>query len=119
MRTFLDVFPNASLWNDGEFMVGTALPLQLDPGTIDRMRADPTTRDALDAIGLTSFDVLRTWYTAGADEMRTFVGPGPLLTDDRPLVEYHHWLPPDDEQPPLDLSAVKGDVNRIVARGGR
>ena len=61
----------------------------------------------------------RTWYTAGADEMRTFVGPGPLLTDDRPLVEYHHWLPPADEQPPLDLSAVKGDVNRIVARGGR
>ena len=119
MRTFLDVFPNASLWNDGEFMVGTALPLRLDPGTIDRMRADPKTREALDAIGLTSFDVLRTWYTAGADEMRTFVGPGPLLTDDRPLVEYHHWLPPDDEQPPLDLSAVKGDVNRIVARGGR
>jgi len=41
------------------------------------------------------------------------------LTDDRPLVEYHHWLPPAHEQPPLDLSAVKGDVNRIVARGGR
>ena len=119
MRTFLDVFPNASLWNDGEFMVGTALPLQLDPGTIDRLRADPKTREALDAIGLTSFDVLRTWYTAGADEMRTFVGAGPLLTDDRPLVEYHHWLPPADEQPPLDLSAVKGDVNRIVAGGGR
>lgn len=119
MRTFLDVFPNATLWNDGEFMVGTLQPLQIEPGTIDRMRADPKTRDALDAVGLTSFDVLRTWYTAGADEMRTLVGPGPLLTDDRPLVEYHHWLPPAHEQPPLDLSAVKGDVNRIVARGGR
>ena len=119
MRTFLDVFPHATLWNDGEFMVGTLQPLKLDPGTLDRMRAEPRTREALDAIGLTSFDVLRTWYTAGAGEMRTFVGPGPLLTDDRPLVEYHHWLPPAHEQPPLDLSAVKGDVTRIVARGGR
>ena len=119
MRTFLDVFPNATLWNDGEFMVGTVQPLQIEPAALERMRANPATREALDAIGLTSFDVLRSWYTAGADEMRTFVGAGPILTDDRPLVEYHHWLPPANEQPPLDLSALKGDVNRIVAGGGQ
>ena len=118
MRTFLDVFPNATLWNDGEFMVGTVAPLQIDPAALARMRAHPATREALDAVGLTDFAVLRKWYTAGPDEMRALVGPGPLLTDDRPLVEYHHWLPPDAEQPPLDLSAVKGDVNRVIAGGG-
>lgn len=118
MRTFLDVFPNATLWNDGEFMIGTAEPLRLDPGTLGRMRADATTREALDAIGLTSFDILKSWYTGSADEMRAFVGPGPLLTDDRPLVEYHHWLPPPGEQPPLDLSAFSSEVGRLVTGGG-
>jgi hypothetical protein len=50
--------------------------------------------------------------------MRALVGPGPILTDDRPLVEYRHWLPPVHAQPPLDLSSLKGDVDRIVAGGG-
>ncbi len=115
MRTFLDVFPHATLWNDGEFMVGTLGPLTINPASLDRLRSDPATHEALDAIGLTGFDVLRTWYTASADEMRAFVGEGPLLTDDRPLVEYHHWLPPPQDQPPLDLSVLQGDVNRIVS----
>ena len=35
-------------------------------------------------------------------------------TDDRPLVEYHHWLPRPEEQPPLDLSSLKGEVSRHV-----
>ena len=38
-----------------------------------------------------------------------------MLTDDRPLVEYSHWLPPTGEQPPLDLTSLKGDVNQIVS----
>ena len=115
MRTFLDVFPDATLWYDGNFMVGTRGRLTINPATLDRLRSDPATRDALDAIGLTGFDVLRSWYTAGANEMRAFVGAGPVLTDDRPLVEYSHWLPPPGEQPPLDLAALKGDVNQIVS----
>ena len=48
------------------------------------------------------FAALKSWYTAGADEMRRFVGPGPLLTDDRPLLEYHRSLPHSDDRP-LDL----------------
>ena len=119
MRTFLDVFPNASLWNDGEFMIGTAEPLRLDPGALGRMRTDAKTREALDAVGLTSFAVLKSWFTGNADEMRAFVGPGPLLTDDRPLVEYYHWLPPASAQPPLDLSAMKRDVTPLVIGGGQ
>ena len=119
MRTFLEVFPDATLWNDGEFMVGTLGPLTIDPAALERLRSHPPARDSLDAIGLTSFEVLRSWYTAGADEMRAFVGSGPVLTDDRPLVEYSHWLPPPNEQPPLDLTLLKGDVNRIVSNAAR
>jgi spermidine synthase len=114
MRTFLDVFPDATLWYDANFMVGTRRPLTIDPGALDRLRATPQIREALDAVGLTSWEVLRSWYTAGPDEMRSFVGEGPILTDDRPLVEYHHWLPRPEEQPPLDLSPLRGDVQRHV-----
>jgi spermidine synthase len=117
MRTFLDVFPNATLWADGGFMVGTVKPLQIDSAAIDRLRQRPETREALDAVGLRSFDDLRRWFTAGPDEMRAFVGEGPILTDDRPLVEYHHRLPRPEEQPPLNLSSLKGDVSRVIAGG--
>jgi spermidine synthase len=115
MRTFLEVFPHATLWKDGNFMVGTLQPLAIDAGALDRLRQHPETRDALDAVGLKSFADLRNWYTAGPDEMRAFVKPGPVLTDDRPLVEYHHWLPRPEEQPPLNVSSLKGDVNRVIA----
>ena len=114
MRTFLAVFPDATLWYDANFMVGTRRPLTIDRGALDRLRENPVTRDALNAVGLNSWEVLRSWYTAGPAEMRTFVGDGPILTDDRPLVEYHHWLPRPEEQPPLDLSPLKGDVMRHV-----
>jgi hypothetical protein len=72
-------------------------------------------REALNAVGLKSIEDLRSWFTAGPDEMRGFVGDGPVLTDDRPLVEYHHWLPRPEEQPPLNVSSLKGDVNRVIA----
>jgi spermidine synthase len=114
MRTFLDVFPEATLWYDANFMVGTKRPLRIDPRALDRLRDNAMTRAALDAVGLTGFDVLRSWYTGSAHEMRAFVGDGPILTDDRPLVEYHHWLPRPEQQPPLDLSSLKGDVSRHV-----
>jgi spermidine synthase len=115
MRTFLEVFPHATLWYDANFMIGTLKPLAIDPAALERMRQHPETREALDAVGLKQFDDLRGWFTAGADEMRAFVGDGPLLTDDHPLVEYHHWLPRPEEQPPLDVSSLKGDVTRFIA----
>jgi len=62
-------------------------------------------REALDEVRLTGFEVLRGWYTGNADEMRALVGQGVILTDDRPLVEYHHWLPRPEEQMPLDQSS--------------
>jgi spermidine synthase len=114
MRTFLDVFPHATLWYDANFMVGTKRPLVLKRDTVDLLRQHPETRAALNAVGLTSWAALRDWYTGGAEEMRAFVGEGPILTDDRPLVEYHHWLPRPDAQPPLGLTALRGDVMRHV-----
>jgi spermidine synthase len=112
MRTFLDVFPHATLWFDGNLMVGSVTPLRLDPETVSAKLVSPVTARALEDIGLTSFDVLASWYTAGPEAMRQFVGPGPLLTDDRPLVEYHRSLPRDDR--PLDLATLHSDFSEVM-----
>jgi spermidine synthase len=116
MRTFLDVFPDATLWHDGTLMVGTLRPLRISRAAFERRRAHPATKAALDEAGFVDFDAVRRLYTAGPVEMRSFVGPGTVLTDDRPLVEYG-WVPA--RQPPLDLSALKADVDLIVDDPGQ
>lgn len=112
MRTFLDVFPDTTLWFDGGLMVGALRPLRIHAATLDVKRANPQSRTALDDVGLADFATLISWYAAGPEEMRRFVGEGPVLTDDQPLVEYHRSLPAND--PPVDLSPLAGDVSKIV-----
>jgi len=112
MRTFVDVFPHATLWREGDFMIGSVEPLTLTAGRVAAARLDPSTARALDVIGLDSDNTLQSWYTGGADEMRAFVGSGPLLTDDRPLLEYHRSL--GTTKPLLAIEALRGDVSRIL-----
>lgn len=112
MRTFLEVFPHTTLWLDGQLMVGSVTPLTLTPALVDAKRARPETRLALDEVGLDRFETLAKWYVAGPDDLRAFVGNGPVLTDDRPRVEYHRSLPADD--PPVNLAEVRGDVRTII-----
>jgi spermidine synthase len=114
MRTFLDVFPHATLWLDGQLMVGSLEPLSLDKAALRLKLGDPTTRAALAEVGLDSYEALRGWYTGGPLQMAAFVGPGALLTDDLPLVEYHRSLPPDTE--PLEVSSLRGDVADVEPR---
>ena len=62
-------------------------------------------------LGVQSFEQLLRLFRAGPEELRAFVGPGPILTDDRPLVEYFLSLPRDRD---VDLSSLRGDVRRYV-----
>lgn len=96
VRTFLTAFPNATLWADGTLLVGTKKPLVLHRAAFERQMADPRTRAALEWIGLTSFETLTSWYTAGPQTIRRVIGSGPILTDDHPLIEYHRSLPIDE-----------------------
>lgn len=114
MRTFLDVFPEATLWMNGTLMVGARGPLTVAPDLVERKREDDRTRGAFDDVGLDSTATLLSWYTAGPEEMRSFVGTGIVLSDDRPLVEYHRSLPADD--PPVDVTGLQGDVSRVTGR---
>ncbi|HZU04549.1 MAG TPA: fused MFS/spermidine synthase [Chloroflexota bacterium] len=110
VRTFLSVFPEATLWFQGTLLVGTKQPLWLDPAAFERKLANPDVRAALATVGLDSFEALLAQYWAGPAELQRYAGPGPILTDDRPLVEYFLSLPRGERM--ADLSAVRGDPRR-------
>lgn len=112
VRTFLEVFPNATAWANGQLLVGTKGPLQLDRDTLRRTLADPRFAEARAAAGITSVDSLLGLYTAGPAELRRFAGKGPLLTDDRPRIEYYRSLPQGEAF--VDLSGLRGNVADVV-----
>ena len=111
MRTFLSVFPDATLWGDGSVMIAGKRPLRLASHHFTWKLEVPEVRDALAAIGIRSYEDLLRTYTAGPAEMTRFVGKGPILTDDRPLIEYFLSLP----RAAADITTLRGDVRQILA----
>ncbi len=114
MRTFLSVFPNATLWANGSLLVGTKQPLGLDSVAFAQKLRDPETRDALESIGIFDFDHLLSYFTAGPNEMKKYVGAGDILTDDRPIIEYFLSLPANDK--PVDITGLHSEVWNFVKR---
>jgi spermidine synthase len=112
MRTFLSVFPHVTLWSQGNLMIGSAVPHTISPESFALKLEDPRTRAAFREIGLERFDDLAGLYHAGDRELRAFVGEGPVLTDDRPLVEYHRSLP--GNEPMIDTTGLRGQVADII-----
>ena len=92
-------------------MVGSMKPLQITRGR-RRMEAagaaDPRRRSMRSASGRST--TCSSLYTAGDAKMREFVGEGPILTDDRPAIEYFLALPRRD----VDLSGLHSDVREII-----
>ncbi|MBI2834660.1 MAG: fused MFS/spermidine synthase [Acidobacteria bacterium] len=114
MRTFLSVFPDATLWANATLLVGTKHPLRLERARFERALRQPTLKSALADVGIDSFEKLLALYTAGPEEMRRFVRDGPVLTDDRPLIEYFLMFPDRDRR--ANLTDLAGDVSRLVAQ---
>jgi spermidine synthase len=114
MRSFLEVFPNATLWQGGGMLIGSKHPLTLDRAAFERKLEDPQARAAMEAVGIADFDTLVARYTAGPDVMREFVGDGPLLTDDRPRLEYSRYLDLTPRPPDLSPLGVGRDPREIL-----
>lgn len=112
-RTFQSVFPETTAWVGGTLLVGTVEPLRVSRAAVERQLSRPETRDEVAALGLTTYETLLSWYTAGPDELRAFVGAGPVLTDDRPRVEFYRSLPVGE--PAARLADLHGDAARVVA----
>lgn len=89
LRTFTAVFPHTTLWGDGSLMLGSVKPFTLSQSAYEARRA---------GFDLFNWDIptLKRIYVAGPDDIREFVGEGPLLTDDKPAIEYFLSLPKND-----------------------
>jgi spermidine synthase len=112
MRTFLSVFPDATLWADGSVLIGSTKPLRLTRSDFEWKMGLPDRAQGFRDVGLASFADLMKLYTAGPRELARFAGDGPLLTDDRPMVEYFLSLPRDGAP---DRSLIKRDLAEILA----
>ena len=105
LRTFMSVFPHTTLWGDGSLMLGSMTPFTLSRGAYEARR-----------VGFEQFpwDVatLRRIFLAGPEELREFAGDGPVLTDDKPMIEYFLSLPLNDG--PGGYRGRRIDIDRIL-----
>ncbi|MFS8042400.1 fused MFS/spermidine synthase [Xanthobacter sp. AM33] len=93
VRTFLDTFPDASAYL-AQFSVETPLialigrhePKAYPADWAARRITDPDLAGRLAALDMTGDFSLFGLYLAGRPELAAFAGPGPVNTDDRPLV---------------------------------
>ena len=105
MRTFMSVFPYTTLWGDGSLMLGSMEPFTLSRTAYEARRT-----------GFEQFPwdiaTLRRIFLAGPGEMRDFAGDGPLLTDDKPMIEYFLSLPLNDG--PGGYKGRRIDIDHIL-----
>ena len=127
VRSFLDVFPYATLWTS-EFhemlLVGSLQPIELDAARINARFEQPGVRSALQDVGVASAAALLATWVTDRQGLERFAADAPAVTDDQPRIEYAPWvrskeisrvLPAllDLRRPALLLNADPGFVARI------
>jgi hypothetical protein len=99
VRSFLDVFPDASLWTTElheMLLVGSTAPMALDAARIEARMREPSVAAALGEVGVNgAAGLLATWVT-DAGGLRRYVAGAPAVTDDRPRIEYAAWIRPGE-----------------------
>lgn len=98
VRTFLASFPYATLWQDGDLLIGSKSPIKIDLAALERRFSDPLLKPELEKVGLPNAGEMLSRFNASEAELKRIVGDGPIITDDRPYIEYFRDLPVD--QPP-------------------
>jgi spermidine synthase len=110
LRSFLKVFPYALVWSEGSLIIGSNQPIRLSHAAIQAKFADPKARAALAGVGLRNADEVVKLYTGNGDEARAYVGDGPVISDDRPLIEYYRST--EEAREVVSLGRIKSDVRR-------
>jgi spermidine synthase len=103
VRTFLQAFPNATLWLTGDLLVGSPNPIRLSRAELERRLADPSARAALAEVGFNRAQDVLAQFRGTTEQLHAYAGPGAVLTDDHPILEYFQTQdipggPPDLEQ---------------------
>ena len=96
IRTLMAEFPHVSLWIPNRMegvVIGSMEPLKVDlAGWRQRMSA-PGLRTDMEAIGFRSPEDLAAIFVAADGALADLVGDVPIVTDDRPRIEYFNVYP--------------------------
>ena len=95
---------------NGSLLIGSIQPLRFDELALAEAFAAAALQPSLAAAGFHDADSLIGQYFAGPEDLRRFLGEGPILTDDRPMLEYYLSLPRDER--PLDPSGLQRSPSR-------
>jgi spermidine synthase len=127
VRSFLDVFPYATLWTS-EFhemlLVGSLDPIELDAAKISQRFQQDSVRSTLQDVGIGSAAALLATWVTDREGLERFATDAPPVTDDQPRIEYAPWvrskeisrvLPAllDLHQPPVLVNADLGFTERM------
>jgi len=90
VRSFMEVFPNASMWYCGVdvVLIGSKGEFKVDVARMADHMSDPEiTRDLL-SMGVQSPGDVLGWYIAGPDQLRRMAGNAPINRVEYPVLEY-------------------------------
>jgi spermidine synthase len=88
VRTFLEAFPNATLWLSTDVLVGSNQPLAIDRERLNQRLADPGAQQTLNDVGFVWREHVMAQFRSDTPALRAYAGEGPILSDDRPVLEY-------------------------------
>ena len=95
VRSFLDVFPYATLWTS-EFhemlLVGSLQPIELDAARINARFEQPGVRNTLQDVGIASAAALLATWITDREGLERFAADAPAVTDDQPRIENAPWV---------------------------
>jgi spermidine synthase len=99
VRSFLDVFPYATLWSTElheMLLVGSQQPIELDMKEITSRFAQTEVSTALRAVGISSPAALLATWVSGRDGLERYAAKASPVTDDHPRIEYAPWVRPGE-----------------------
>jgi len=99
IRSFLDVFPHASLWTTEiheMLLVGSRSPMELDAARITARFEQPGVSAALQEVGIDSPAALLATFVCDRAGLVQYAGDAPPVTDDRPRIESGPWVLPGE-----------------------
>ena len=93
IRTFQSVFAHVVMFtpsprSNDTFLVGAANPLVVDHGRLSALLSIEAVADELERAEVTRPEQLIGLFLAAEDQLVSFVGPGPLNTDDNSRIEF-------------------------------
>ncbi len=129
VRTFLEVFPRATLWVNAGFetygqsayvkMVGARAPLRIDYRELSLRVGEPRIAAELARWGMDDPIELLDCFLAGPSAVRGWVEGAPVQTDDRPFLPYITRLSSGRRMSAPLLNAVRSPVAGLLEKMGR